>query len=315
MGTTYHVTVVARGSESPDAAVRRCIDGELEAADRHLSTYAPDSEIARLNRSRSTDWIPVSEPLYDVLTAAMRVHAETDGAFDVTVAPLVRLWGFGANAEQGATVVRPDPEFIHDAMASVGQAWLELRSTPERAVRKGRVPLELDVDGIAPGYTVDRIGACLERAGLARYLVELGGEVRARGMRPDGRPWQVAVEKPLAGAREPYAGIELRNASVSTSGGYRSERRLDDGRVISHTIDPRIGEPVTHDLVSVTVVYADTMHADAYATALLVLGPREGPATAEQLGLAALFLERTSTPGQWRERATAQFERLRRPAP
>jgi thiamine biosynthesis lipoprotein len=314
MGTTYHVSVVDTGQRELDVKVQRCVEDELELAERHLSTYQPDSEITKLNRSESEEWTPVSKPLYDVLTAAKRVHSGTNGAFDVTVAPLVRLWGFGAGAEEEARVARPDPEFIHDAMASVGQTWLELRSTPELAVRKGRVPLELDVDGIAPGYTVDRIGACLERTGFARYLVELGGEVRAHGARPDGGPWQVAIEMPLAGERRPYAGVTLRDASISTSGSYRDARRLSDGRSVSHTIDPRTGEPVTHALVSVTVVHSSTMDADAYATALMVLGPEEGFATAERLGLAALFLTSTATPGQWEERATAAFQPLRRPA-
>src|SRR5262245_26400130 len=228
MGTTYHVTVVDTGREGLEQAVRRCIDRELESANRHLSTYTPDSEISKLNGNESRDWIRVSEPLFAVLAAAKRVNVETDGAFDVTVAPLVRLWGFGSGATTKASVERPDPEFIYDAMASVGQTWLELRAHPGRAVRKGRVPLELDVDGIAPGYTVDRIGTCLERSGLKRYLVELGGEVRGHGSRPDGSPWRVAVEKPLAGERRPYAGLEVRDASVSTSGSYRDVRRLSD---------------------------------------------------------------------------------------
>jgi len=169
------------------------------------------------------------------------------------------------------------------------------------------------VNGIAPGYAVDRISGCLSRIGLPDHLVEIGGEVRAMGAREDGRAWQVAVEVPVAGERRAYAGLQLSNLAVSTSGSYRDQRRLTDGRVVSHTMDPRTGEPVTHGVVSVTVVHPRAMLADAYSTALLVLGPEEGYALAEAMDLPALFLERTDQPGQWGERATPAFERLRRP--
>ncbi|HEX9206693.1 MAG TPA: FAD:protein FMN transferase [Steroidobacteraceae bacterium] len=315
MGTTYHVTVAAVRNEGDERRVRQCIDDVLRSVDQHLSTYSATSEISRFNRSASTDWVVVSDPLFAVIAAARRVSVETDGAFDVTIPPLLRLWGFGPQSALQSTrdVEPPDPEFIHDAQASVGYRWLELRTQPDRAVRKTRVPLELDVDGIAPGYAVDRISDCLSGLRLPNHLVEIGGEVRAMGVRDDGRPWQVAVEAPLTGERKAYAGLQLTNLSVSTSGNYRDFRRLTDGRVVSHTLDPRTGEPVTHDVVSVTVVLPRAILADAYATALLVLGPEEGYALADAKDLPALFLERTGQPGQWRERATPAFERLRRP--
>ncbi len=133
------------------------------------------------------------------------------------------------------------------------------------------------------------------------------------GTRGDDRAWQVAVEAPVAGERKAYAGLQLSNLAVSTSGNYRDARRLTDGRVVSHTVDPRTGEPVTHALVSVTVVHPRAMLADAYATALMVLGPEQGYTLAAAMDLPALFLERTDRPGQWHERATPAFERLRRP--
>jgi thiamine biosynthesis lipoprotein len=318
MGTTYHVTVRARHAARDDSRAQACVDRTLAVADAHLSTYKKESEISALNRNRSTDWIPISPTLLAVVAAAQRVSAETDGAFDITVAPLVRLWGFGpgqgpANPAAAAVPFEPPaPEFVHDAMASVGYSWLELRADPTPAVRKGKVSLELDVDGIAPGYAVDRISECLQRVGIRHHLVELGGEVRAAGSRENGKPWRVAVETPNAGVRSAYAGLQLRDQAVSTSGGYRNFRRTG-GRSISHTIDPRLGEPVRHSLVSVTVVHPRATLADAYSTALLVLGPDEGYAVAEKLGLPALFLERVGQSQALRERATAEFQALRLP--
>jgi thiamine biosynthesis lipoprotein len=315
MGTRYHVTVPGVRDAAQERRARACIDGSLDEVNRRLSTYTQDSEVSRLNADASTAWIPVSTTLIAVIAAAQRVSAETNGAFDITIAPLVRLWGFGSGVSprESATFEPPSMEFVHDAMAGVGYSWLEIRATPAPAVRKGKVPLELDVDGIAPGYAVDRISQCLARSGLADHLVELGGEVRAAGRRDDGRAWHVAIESPVSGAREVYTGVELSDLSVSTSGNYRDYRRLADGRVISHTIDPRTGEPVRHTLVSVTVVHARAVLADAYATALMVLGPEDGYAMAERLGLAALFLERIGQSSTLRERATPEFDQLRYP--
>ncbi|HWJ06017.1 MAG TPA: FAD:protein FMN transferase [Steroidobacteraceae bacterium] len=316
MGTTYHVTVPGIRDEAGAKRVQDCIDRTLVAVDRHLSTYAKDSEISALNANASTDWIPVSNALVAVVAAAQRVSTETEGAFDITVAPLVRLWGFGAGAT-GAGAAKPyEPpsmEFVHDAMANVGYSWLELRLQPAPAVRRGKVPLELDVDGIAPGYAVDRASACLAHVGFASHLVEIGGEVRAAGRRDDGQPWRVAIESPVMEPRQAYAGVELSDLAISTSGNYRDFQRLPDGRLVSHTIDPRTGEPIRHALASVTVVHPRATLADAYATAFMVLGPEEGLVLADRLGVPALFLERIGQSQALRERATASFNELRRP--
>ena len=311
MGTTYHVTVVGANEPGRMRAAQTCIDRVLATAERRLSTYSSDSEITALNRNASTDWIAVSPPLFAVLAAANRVSVETDGAFDVTVGPLVRLWGFGPRGGGKGGQAPPSPEFVHDATAITGYTWLELR-LPDQAVRKNRA-LELDVDGIAPGYAVDRISGCLARRGVRDHLVELGGEVRAAGTRPDGTAWRIAIERPVAGSRQAYAGVQLTDLAISTSGNYRDFRRLTDGRVVSHTIDPRLGEPVRHALASVSVVHPRAQLADAYATALMVLGPEEGYAVALRLGLPALFIERIGESQQFREHTTPEFERLRTP--
>jgi thiamine biosynthesis lipoprotein len=311
MGTTYHVTVTALPQAVSRSAVQAVIDDELANVDRHLSTYRPDSEISRFNASGGTDWLPASGSLYAVLAEAQRVSGESGGAFDVTVAPLVSLWGFG---EEGPESPRePTTAEIGAVLATVGFSKLGLRQNP-RAVRKLAPGLHVDVAGIAPGYAVDRIAERLVSLGIQDCIVEIGGEVRAWGRSPEQRPWRVAVEVPVAGERRPYTLVDLDGMSISTSGDYRDYRFVGTRR-ISHTIDPRRGTPVRNDLASVTVLHTSTMSADANATALMVLGPEEGFRYAERHHLAVLFIERVAGSDDWRERVTPEFSRLRRPLP
>jgi thiamine biosynthesis lipoprotein len=310
-GTTFHVTVSSLPPQVSRTQVQAAIDAVLAEVDVHLSTYRPDSEISRFNASSSTDWLPASAALLTVITEAQRVSRESKGAFDVTVGPLVDLWGFGKAVGEPGRI--PSAAEIATARESLGFDKLDLREMPP-AIRKRSPALRMDVAGIAPGYAVDRICRSLERLGVRDAIVEIGGEVRAWGRHPDGRPWRAAVEMPLAGERRPYTLVELNGMAVSTSGDYR-DYRIVGGRRISHTFDPRTGAPVTHGLASVTVLHASAMTADAYATTLMVLGPEEGYRYAEQHQLAALFLQRLPGQAGWRERVTPQFSRLRRPVP
>jgi thiamine biosynthesis lipoprotein len=243
-----------------------------------------------------------------VVALAESVRADTGGAFDITVGPLVRAWGFGNGQGEGISEAVSSP----DAAVSIGaRQGLELPAEGQ-SLRKTATVVELDVNGIAPGYAVDLVAERFDALGVASYLVELGGEVRARGRSPAGRAWRVAVEMPLRGEREPYTLVELDGMSASTSGDYR-DFRVVAGRRISHSIDPRTGAPVTHGLASVCVLDPSAARADAYATALMVLGPADGLALAGRLGLAALFIERDTAGGGFRETSTPEFERLRRP--
>jgi thiamine biosynthesis lipoprotein len=311
MGTTYNISVGARPRGVSPADLQDVVDEILDSIDTHLSTYAADSEITALNSHAANDWFEISQPLYEVLSAAQRVSRETGGAFDVTVGPLVRLWGFGESYDPDAGA--PADQDIEAALATVGNERLELRSAP-RSARKLAAGLRVNVGAIAPGYAVDLIAGRFRAMGASNYLIEIGGEVLAGGASPAGRAWRVAIEAPLPAERRPYAIIELDDVGVSTSGDYRDFRVLDDQR-ISHTIDPRTGRPVTHRLTSVTVVHASAMLADAYATALMVLGPVAGLEMAERLDLAALFIERGASAGDFTEHATAGFDTFRRPLP
>jgi thiamine biosynthesis lipoprotein len=309
MGTTYSVIVTRAPNDVRAGDIQAQVSAALADADRHLSGWNDASEIVRFNASRASGWQPVSRTLFDVVAQARAVSEASGGAFDITVAPLVRAWGFGAGA--GDDPPEPPAAERQRLLARVGFGRLELREDPP-ALRKTVPDLSLDLDGIAPGWAVDRIAARLEALGVRDYLVELGGEVRGRGRSPGARPWRIAVETPLAGARRPEAVIEIDGAGVSTSGDYREFREVD-GRRVSHTIDPRSGEPVGHGLAAVTVVCGSAAEADAWATALMVLGRAEGLALAERLGLAALFIERGAQPGEFVESQTPQFARLRLP--
>ena len=311
MGTTYDVTV----TRSPDGIRRSDLESTIDAVladiNRHLSTYDPSSDISRFNVNPSIDWIPVSRVLLDAVMQSAQVSLATDGAFDITVGPIVKAWGFGPAAAD--TADPPDAEQIERLRLAAGQDKLVARIDPP-ALRKTVSALQIDVDGIAPGIAVDRIAERFEALGIRDYLVELGGEVRARGLSPADRSWRVAVEAPAAGERRPFALLELDGFAVSTSGDYRDFRETA-GRRVSHTIDPRTAAPVTHRLTSVTVVHASTAMADAFSTALMVLGPDEGLEAARRLRIAALFIERPPGEGAFIESQTPEFASFRRPLP
>lgn len=310
MGTTYHVTVTSLPPSVSPRDVQRVIDAVLQEVDTSLSTWRSDSELSAINGRDSADWTPVSDDLHAVVAEALRVSRATGGAFDVTVGPLVDLWGFGRTAGSQAD---PTDAQLQSARGVVGFSLVELRRDPP-AIRKLRAGVRIDVAGIAPGFAVDRIAERLQRLRIVDALVEVGGEVRAWGRSPAGRGWRVAVEAPVAGERRAYTLAELDGMSISTSGDYR-DFRVSHGRRISHTIDPRTGRPVAHGLASVTVLHPSAMTADAYATALMVLGPVDGPRFARDRHLAALFLERVPGASSWRETVTPEFARLRRPVP
>lgn len=307
MGTTYSIGITRLPDGIDRPAIEDAIASVLRDADRHLSAWNEQGEIARFNAQAGPDWWPVSPLLLETVAQAQVVSRASGGAFDITVRPLVRAWGFGAGARREGKA--PSPQEIDRLRGSVGYDKLESRSAPP-ALRKRAAAVEIDVDGIAPGWAVDRIAAGFEALGILDYIVELGGEVRARGVNPGGRRWRVAIETPGTPERQAYAVIELDGLGVSTSGDYRDYREVD-GRRISHTIDPRSGAPVGHGLASVTVVHEFAAAADAWATALMVLGPEEGMAMARRERLAALFIQRGPRAGTFVASATPEFDRLR----
>jgi thiamine biosynthesis lipoprotein len=303
-GTTYHIQIVDPPPTLKMATVNNAIEAELDDIDRHLSTYRPDSEISLFNRSRSTDWLPASPGLVQVLTEAQQISKLTHGAYDVTVGPLVDLWGFGP---QGGDERIPSQEEIAAAQARIGYTHLDIRPTPP-AIRKDLPALSIDLASIAQGYSVDQVAQRLDELGIANYLVEIGGELRGKGLNQRGGHWRIGIERPTPGERAVYTIIRIAAVGVSTSGDYRDyfER---DGQRYSHTINPQTGRPVSHRLASVTVVSDNTMRADALSTALMVLGPEAGYQLAEQAGLAAYFIIKTDD--GFTDRATTAFNQHR----
>ncbi|MBN2217646.1 MAG: FAD:protein FMN transferase [Pirellulales bacterium] len=290
MGTTYTVKVVpAPGAKSTvDKLLNEGIDCVLKDVDRAMSTYRDDSELSRFNASESTDWFNVSPETARVVAEALRVGRLAGGAYDVTVEPLVRLWNFGAHPLPSDAV--PSDEQIEEMRKSVGLDHLAVRLDPP-ALKKDLPGLHVDLSSIAKGFAVDRAAELLDAEGCENYMVEVGGEVRARGCNASGRPWQIAVERPTDGPREIQRVVPLVDRAMATSGDYRNyfER---DGRRYSHLIDPRVGRPIAHRLASVTVLADRCMEADAWATALSILGPEAGMRLADDRGIAASFLIR-----------------------
>lgn len=298
MGTTWQVSVVTATPAASD--LRRRIDALLERINGQMSTYRPQSELSLLNANPSRDWLPVSGELFTVLQAARQVSIATDGAFDITVGPLVNLWGFGAQARVDAP---PSPGALRDTQARVGYRQLELADAPPR-LRKARGDVYLDLSAIAKGYAVDQVAELLERAGITDYLVDIGGEVRARGHNAEGRPWQVGVALPRADVDRIERVLPLTDTALATSGDYRNFFEYQ-GRRYSHEIDPASGQPVSNDVASVSVLHASCMLADAYATAFMVLGAERALAVAARHKLEVLFLLRDGE--GFRARASAGF--------
>lgn len=287
MGTTYSVKIVAPEAGTASDALHEQIEAELTRINALMSTYVADSQLSRFNRSESVDWFEVDASVVDVVDAAQRTSALSDGAFDATVGPVVELWGFGA---AGSRESAPTPAEIDAALAKVGFEAVSTRREPP-ALRKLLPAVAIDLSALAKGYAVDRIDWILDSSGFTRYMIEVGGEVKTRGLNARDEPWQIAVERPVATTRDVYAVIGLSGEAIATSGDYRNFFEVD-GRRYSHTMNPRTGRPVEHDLASVTVVDSSAMEADAMATALLVMGPEKGMRLANERRIAALFLIR-----------------------
>ena len=321
MGTTWSIRVVAPtdGSDVALEPLRERVMTRLEDLENVFSTWRPDSEVSRFNAYPGQDWFPISPVFLEVLKQAIEVSELSGGAFDPTVGPLVELWGFGASSEAGGIsagqadpgasgeagqMPRSEPgrlpgreagrlppqETVERLLGSTGSSHLQLRDMPP-AVRRNRPDVQLDFSAIAKGYAVDEVWGLLSDAGLSDYLVEIGGEVRTRGMRADGRAWSIGIESPdRTGVTE---AVPLRDAAIATSGDYRNFFEHEAERY-SHVLDPRTGWPVSHGLTSVTVIASSATMADALATALLVLGPDTGLKLAVDHGMAARLVSRTA---------------------
>lgn len=287
MGTSWNVTLVRpAGVPLEQEALVGGITSALEAVNASMSTYREDSEISRFNLSPRDDSFAVSADFATVLSAALQVGEATQGAYDITVGPLVNLWGFGPG---GMGAEPPQQQAVEDTLRRVGQQHLQLDVEASRISKTADV--YLDLSSIAKGYAVDKVATWLQGQGITDFLVEVGGEMRVAGQSPRGDAWRVAIEQPDASQVTIARAIRLADAGVATSGDYRNFFEVD-GQRYSHSIDPRTGQPVAHELVSVTVVHPSTMMADAWATALTIMGAEPAWTVAQQQGLAVYLIER-----------------------
>jgi FAD:protein FMN transferase len=285
-GTTYHIKVVLHGLAVDQQSLDDEIGTLFRAVDEKLSNYREDSEISRLNRDETTAWLTVSPEIMQLLIIGREVNRASSGCYDLTVKPLFDLWGF-SKPEHNV----PDPGEIARTLQRVGMPKLEIDAAHLR-IRKTHPGLQIDLSSIAQGYTVAAISAALERRGVQNYLVEIGGELKVKGRKANGREWRVAIEKPVPMTREVQKILDIHEragTAVMTSGTYRNFFE-DGGQVFSHIIDPRTGKPVNHRLLSVTVLHDDPTWADAWSTALMCLGEQQGPAVAAAQGLKVLFI-------------------------
>lgn len=292
MGTTWSVKLTAQpAADLPGLTAR--VQQALDAVVAQMSPWEPLSDLSRYNRAPAGSWTRLPADLATVLRRAIAVAQATDGAFDPTLGTLTDLWGFGPRPFAGAP---PLPEAV-EAVRDAG-GWKRLTLDGDALFQPG--DLRLDLNGIAKGFGVDQAAAVLERAGVKSCLVEVGGELRGTGARPDGQPWWVELER--APNLTPAANdtlqtvVALHDLAVATSGDYR--RFFDhDGRRYAHTLDPATGAPSQGGMVSVTVLAATAMDADAFATALTVMGPQAALAFATDHDLAALIVSRTDRGG------------------
>jgi len=287
MGSLYHVTVDADLTDEEQAQVQSVIEERLGRVERMLSTYDSASEVSRFNRHPSTDPFPVGTEVLDVLLLARDVSARSGGALDVTVAPLVDAWGFGP-VDQGESI--PDETLLASLRPLVGYERVVIDESAG-TIAKTDPAVRIDLSAVGQGYAVDVVSAGLKELGLTSFLVELSGELAAVGMRRDGSPWRIGIEAPIAGPSELWGTVELADEGISTAGDYLNYIDIDGVRY-AHLVDPRTGRPVPSVGASVSVVHESVAVADAWDTALAVLGPDAGYALAEREGLAALFVTR-----------------------
>jgi thiamine biosynthesis lipoprotein len=284
MGTYYSVKVVGSNIVIEDLKIQ--VDGLLKEVNNVFSTYIDDSELSRLNKNQSLTPIKITPVLADVLKLSKEIYKSSDGAFDVTVGPLVNMWGFGPDK----IIERPTDEEIKKKMKAIGSDNFKII---EDSIVKSKENLYIDLSAIAKGQAVDDVALVLANKGFKSFLVEIGGEVRAQGQKPDGSKWRVGIEKPSKQLGQAIQKVVvLDKMSIATSGGYRNYLKYGD-EVFSHTINPKTGTPVEHKLVSVSVLNENCAVADAWATAFMVLGAEKGLDIANRLGLKAYFLVKT----------------------
>ncbi|MFN1127370.1 FAD:protein FMN transferase ApbE [Lelliottia nimipressuralis] len=288
MGTFWRVSIMNVDARRADE-LRGKIQSQLDADDQLLSTYKNDSALMRFNLSNSTSLWPVSEAMADIVTEALHIGYKTNGAMDITVGPLVNLWGFGPTKQPEKI---PDQAQIDDARARTGLQHLTvINQYGQQYLQKDIPDLFVDLSTVGEGYAADHLAALMTQEGISRYLVSVGGALVSRGLNASDQPWRVAIQKPTDTQNAVQAVVDINGHGISTSGSYRNYYELD-GKRLSHVIDPQTGRPIEHNLVSVTVIAPTALEADTWDTGLMVLGPEKAKEVVRQEGLAVYMITR-----------------------
>ncbi|MEO9655331.1 FAD:protein FMN transferase [Marinomonas sp.] len=285
MGTTYTVKFYTTEEIENPWGIKSDVDDVLLSVNKHMSTYDPSSELSNLNKLPANSVQDISSGLAYVIDKALLISQMSGGEYDVTVGPLVNLWGFGPGKREDKV---PTDAEIQQAKARIGYQSIQLENN-QLSKQKN---VYIDLSSIAKGYGIDKVAEALENHGIESYLVEVGGEIRSKGFKPEGESWQVAIESPAGGHTIAKKIIAADDIAIATSGDYRNYFEKNGVRY-SHTINPITGRPVTHRLVSVTVIDKTATMADGLATAITVLGPEKGLTFAQENGVAAYLLVKT----------------------
>jgi FAD:protein FMN transferase len=278
MGTVYNITVLIGHGDDLEG-LKKKIDLRLDEINHSMSVFQKDSEISAFNALSPHITLPVSKDFLSVLKTAKTIHHQTQGSWDGTVGPLVDLWGFG-KTEHARKI--PSAEKIKALLQQTGFQHIEIH--PDNSVSKNMAGISLTLASIAKGYGVDQIAHLIEQNGIENYLVEIGGEVFAKGLRIDGKKWRIGINRPEKGApyTEVYKVVPLENKAIATSGDYRNFFE-QDGKIYSHILDPKTGFPISNQVVSVTIIADTCTYADGLATAVMVMGPQKGLELINQL--------------------------------
>ena len=286
MGTFYRVSL-AGVDNNRGSALREQIEAQLKEDDHELSTYKEDSVLSRFNQYQGNVPQPISAGMADAIVTSMRIGQLTGGAMDITVGPLVNLWGFGPDKQP---VKMPTAQQIADARQRIGLQHLKvIQQSDGQYLQKDMQGMYVDLSTVGEGYATDHLARLIEGNGISNYLVSVGGAVVSRGYNPKGNPWQVAIQKPTDKETTVQAIVDLQGMGISTSGSYRNYYELD-GKRLSHIIDPATGAPITHKLVSATVIAPTALEADGWDTGLMVLGTHKALALAEKEHLAVYLI-------------------------
>lgn len=284
MGSTYSIKWVPADDSPPPKQLQQSVETMFDQFDRDVSVWRDDSELSRFNSAPAGTCATVPDSLRELVQAADSLHTASTGAFDITVGPLLDLWGFHGSAP---TQDIPSEDALRAALHRVGQQHLRLNG--EQLCKQRDVIV--DISGIAAGYMVDEVVERLGSYGITSYMVEITGELKAAGLKPGGNPWRIAIEEPRDDDRIAQLILPLDGYAVSTSGDYRNYFEYE-GKRYSHTFNPRSGMPVMHQLAAVTVLHPSALEADGLSTVLLVLGPEQGWDYALEQEIAALFVVR-----------------------